>query len=181
MKVVKILAWIIGILLVLFVILMLVAPVNMHVERTVAIKAPAPVVWEHIVKFEKFNEWNTWRKADPAAQYTTSGEDGTVGAVNSWKGEKIGEGKLEHLALDPYTSIRQRLTFIKPWESEAAVFFKLEEAGGNTHVTWGFDAAYPRPMNVMGLFMEGALEKDFDEGLNNLKKIAEADTTQPGQ
>ncbi|HVI45932.1 MAG TPA: GyrI-like domain-containing protein [Chitinophaga sp.] len=180
MKVLKALAWIIGILLLIFIVLVFAAPTRIHVERSVEVNAPASMVWEDIVKFNRFNEWSTWRKMDSTARYTITGDDGTIGAIDSWKGEKIGEGRLQHLELDPYKSIKQKLTFISPFRSESDVFFSLNEAAGKTKVIWGFDAHYGRPQNIMTLFMKGSLEKDFEQGLNNLKSMAEADKDGPG-
>ena len=178
MKVVKVLLWIIGVLALIFLILFFAAPTKMHIERTVVINAPPSTVWPHLVKFEEFNKWNPWYKMDPAAQHTLSGVDGTVGAASSWKGEKIGEGKLENTVLEPYTQVQQKLYFIKPWESTADCYFRLKEAQGMTTVAWGFDSEFPRPQNIMGLFMKGSLEKDYDSGLQELKKNAEAATVQ---
>lgn len=180
MKVLKALAWIVGILLLVLIILIFAAPTQLHVERTVEINAPASIVWNDIVRFEKFNQWNTWKLMDSTAEYTISGDDGTVGAIDAWKGKKIGEGKLQHLSLDPYKSIQQKLTFVTPFRSESDVFFQLSEAAGKTKVVWGFDAHYDRPQNVMALFMKGAVEEDFAKGLNNLKSMAEADKNGPG-
>lgn len=180
MKVLKALAWIVGILLLVLIILIFAAPTQLHVERTVEINAPAPIVWNNIVRFERFNEWSTWKQMDSAARYTITGEDGTVGAIDAWKGEKIGEGQLQHLSLDPYKAIQQKLTFISPFKSESDVYFQLSEAAGKTKVVWGFDARYSRPQNVMALFMKGALEDDFAKGLNNLKSMTEADKRGPG-
>ncbi|SEW09749.1 SRPBCC family protein [Chitinophaga arvensicola] len=180
MKVLKTLAWIIGIILFIAIVLIFVAPTTIHVARSVEINAPSAIVWNDIVRFEKFNEWNTWKLMDSTARFTVSGDDGTIGAVDSWKGSKIGEGKLQHLSMDPYKSVTQKLTFITPFASESDVFFQLSEAAGKTKVTWGFDTHYDRPQNVMTLFMKGALEKDFDRGLNNLKSMAEAEVKGPG-
>ncbi|NSL89510.1 SRPBCC family protein [Chitinophaga solisilvae] len=180
MKVLKALAWIIGLLLLVLIILIFTAPTRLHVERSVEINAPASIVWNDIVRFERFNEWSTWKQMDSAARYTITGDDGTVGAINSWNGKKIGEGQLQHLSLDPYKTVQQKLTFIKPFRSESDVYFRLTEAAGNTKVVWGFDARYDRPQNVMALFMKSALEDDFQKGLNNLKSMAEADKNGPG-
>ncbi|CAL1521027.1 GyrI-like domain-containing protein [Chitinophaga sp. MM2321] len=180
MKVLKTLAWIIGILLFILLVLIFVAPTQMHVERSVEINAPAAIVWNDIVKFERFNEWSTWKKMDSSARYTITGDDGTVGAKDSWKGTKIGEGFLQHLSLEPYKRVQQKLTFLTPFKSESDVFFNLSEAAGKTKVTWGFDAHYDRPQNVMSFFMKSSLEKDFEQGLNNLKSMSEADKDGPG-
>ncbi|MGO4294719.1 SRPBCC family protein [Chitinophaga sp. RAB17] len=180
MKVLKTLAWIIGIILFIALVLIFFAPTTMHVERTVEINAPASIVWNDIVRFEKFNEWNSWKQMDSTARFTVTGDDGTIGATDSWKGSKIGEGRLQHLSMDTYKSVTQKLTFITPFASESDVFFNLSEAAGKTKVTWGFDTRYKRPQNVMSLFMKGALEKDFHHGLSNLKSMAEAEVKGPG-
>ncbi|PSL49231.1 polyketide cyclase/dehydrase/lipid transport protein [Chitinophaga niastensis] len=180
MKVLKTLAWIIGIILLVVIVLVFAAPTRMHVERTVEINAPATIVWNDIVKFERFNEWSTWKKMDSAAKYTISGDDGTVGAIDAWQGDKIGKGQLQHLSLEPYKTVQQKLTFITPFSSESDVFFHLSEAAGKTKVTWSFDAHYKRPQNVMSFFMKGSLENDFEQGLSNLKSMAEAEMKGPG-
>lgn len=180
MKVLKTLAWIIGIVLFIVIVLILAAPTDLHVERTTEINAPATIVWNDIVKFEKFNKWNTWRQMDPSAEFTIKGDDGTLGAIDSWHGKKIGEGKLQHLELIPNQSIVQKLTFIKPVAAESDVAFHLTEAAGKTKVVWAFTTHYDRPYNIMILFMKGALEKDFDQGLNSLKGMAEAESKGPG-
>lgn len=180
MKVFKTLAWIIGIVLFVAIVLILAAPSTLKVERSVEISAPASIVWDDIVKFEKFNKWNTWKQMDPTAQFTISGEDGTLGATDSWQGKKIGEGRLQHLELIPYQTVVQKLTFIKPVAAESDVNFYLTEAAGKTKVVWSFATHYDRPYNIMILFMKGALEKDFDQGLNNLKSMAEAEAKGPG-
>lgn len=180
MKVLKTLAWIIGIILFIALALIFFAPTSMHVERTVEIEAPSAIVWNDIVRFEKFNEWNNWKQMDSTARFTITGDDGTIGATDSWKGSKIGEGKLQHLSMDTYKSVTQKLTFVKPFASESDVFFNISESAGKTKVTWGFDTRYKRPQNVMSLFMQGALEKDFAQGLSNLKSMAEAEVKGPG-
>jgi effector-binding domain-containing protein len=173
MKALKVLAWIIGVLAALFLILLFAAPSHLHVERSVQVNAPLNVVWEHLVKFENFNKWSTWRQADTAAVYTISGTDGTEGASTSWDGKKIGKGKLEHISLTPYKTIKQKIYFYTPVHMEADVFFELEDTDGKTKVTWGFDGDYDRPQNILGMFMKGALEKDFQQGLDNMKNAVE--------
>lgn len=165
--------WIIGLILMLLVILLLVAPVHVHIERIEHVKAPATVVWDHITRFSKANAWSTWRNIEPKAIFRIDGVDGTVGASTSWKGERLGEGKLEHILLRPYTEVRQKQNFYKPFEAESDVYFLLKEEEGGTTVTWGLDAKYPRPQNMLVMFMKNSLEDDFARGLKNLKQAAE--------
>jgi hypothetical protein len=176
MKVLKFLAWVIGLILLAVVILFFVAPTQTHVERTIVINAPAVAVWDHIVTFREFSKWNAWSKTDPGAKYTLTGQDGTVGAVYSWKGNTLGIGRLENIALEPYKSIRQKLTFRWPYEADSDIYFQLHEQNGRTAVIWGFDSDCPRPRNLMHFFMKRAVTKDFDSGLQGLKTIVETGT-----
>ncbi|MEC5147718.1 SRPBCC family protein [Chitinophaga sp. 212800010-3] len=182
MKVLKTLAWILGIILFIAIAFIFFAPTSIHVERSIEINAPASVVWEDLVKFEKFNEWSAWKQVDPSASYTITGDDGAIGSTDAWKGKKIGEGRLQHLSLDPYHSVIQKLTLVKPLEAEADVSFHLTETDGKTKVVWRFDTRYGRPMNVLTLFVKGGvLERDFDEGLKNLKVMAETENEAAGK
>lgn len=175
MKALTALAWVTGIILVVFVILLMAAPTKVHIEKSQAINAPVQAVWDQITKFEKFNQWSTWRKIEPEAMYRIDGVDGTVGAATSWKGKKLGEGRLEHLSLKPYAEVRQRLQFFEPFEGTSEVYYLVSENAGVTTVTWAIDAAYPRPQNIMGMFMKSSLEKDLSQGLLNLKATVEAE------
>lgn len=71
--------------------------------------------------------------------------------------------------------VQSHLRFIRPWASESDAYLRLEEAGGQTRVTWGFSGVNPFPFNIMMLFMnmDKMIGKDFEEGLSNLKKLIE--------
>lgn len=168
-------AWMAGIILVLFVLLLLAAPAKVHIERSREIRAPAPVVWEHIVKLEKFGAWSNWWKNDPAAAFRRDGVNGAARASSSWKGQKLGEGKLELVFLLPYSEVRQRLSLYEPFEYSYDIRYRLAEKDSITLVTWAMDASYSRPQNVLGLFMKSSMERDLAQGLENLQSIAETD------
>ncbi|RAI98723.1 polyketide cyclase/dehydrase/lipid transport protein [Chitinophaga skermanii] len=173
MKFLKALAWIIGILILVFIVLVFVAPKHQHIERSTTINAPDSVVWHYIVDLRKFNGWSEWSKMDTAAVYAYDGEPGTVGHASNWHGDKMGEGKLLITNLVPYASVQEKLMFIKPFQSECNVVFTLTKQNNSTLVKWDFDADYDRPMNVMALLMGGSLGKQFEKGLASLKQQAE--------
>jgi hypothetical protein len=66
---------------------MYVLPTYQKVERTVVIKAPAAAIYNELSKLENFNKFSVWSQRDPAAKFSFSGKDGTVGAVATWKGD----------------------------------------------------------------------------------------------
>ncbi|ATL46679.1 hypothetical protein COR50_05490 [Chitinophaga caeni] len=173
MKFLKFLAWLIGIVIVIAILLVMFAPTKVHIEKSIAIHAPDSVIWPHIVKFEHFNKWSEWSKMDPGATFSIQGEDGTEGASTTWKGKKIGDGKLQHTHLQPYSKVQQKIYFYQPEESQADVQFDLVPNERSTVVTWTFDSEMKRPYNVMGLLMKGMLSDQFEDGLESLKEEVE--------
>lgn len=157
-------------------ILSLVAPKEMVVERSVVVAAPREVVFKQIATFEKRNAWSPWMKLDPNMKLELTGEDGTVGAISKWQGnDQVGTGQEEFVAITPNERIESKLTFIEPWESQADAWVQLADAEGGTKVTWGIKSPMPMPMNIMALFMDmdAMMGKDFEKGLGDLKSITE--------
>ena len=106
-----------------------------------------------------------------------TGEDGTVGFVSSWEGNKdVGSGEQEIVKITENKRLDTELRFFKPWKSESDAYMEVDEVDGGTRVTWGFSGVNKRPYNVMMLFynMDKAVGKDFEEGLTDLKKILES-------
>ncbi|WP_298711679.1 SRPBCC family protein [Chitinophaga sp.] len=167
-------AWVVGMAVALLVILLLVAPTKVHIEQSVLIHAPPAAVWDQTARFDRYNQWNTLREMEPSAKFRIDGVDGTAGASTTWTGKKIGYGRLRHLSLTPHTEIRQQLEFFEPLNAVSDICFKFADSAGGTRVTWSMDAEYPRPKNIVGMFMKDNLETDFRKGLLRLKSAAEA-------
>lgn len=108
---------------------------------------------------------------------TLTGIDGTVGAKQSWEGNKdMGSGSQEITNIDPPNRLDTKLMFHEPFERETNTYIKLLPIGTTTMVTWGFEAEIPYPFNFIMLFMnnEDAMGKAFGEGLASLKAICES-------
>lgn len=166
----------IGLLVLVVIILGLVAPQNYHVSRSVMIEKPESKVFPYVQFLQKQDEWSPWARRDSEMFKEIRGEDGTVGAVSYWKGnKKVGEGEHELTNIVANELVQSHLRFIRPWASESDAYLRLEEAGGQTRVTWGFSGVNPFPFNIMMLFMnmDKMIGKDFEEGLSNLKKLIE--------
>lgn len=105
------------------------------------------------------------------------GEDGEVGFISSWKGNKqVGEGEQEITGIYVNDRMESQLRFFKPWKSESDAYIKVEEIDAETtKVTWGFSGINKPPSNVFMLFfnMDKTIGKEFEEGLSNLKKHLE--------
>lgn len=102
-----------------------------------------------------------------------SGTQGQVGDKYCWKSENedAGAGCQEIIELVPNQKQRTSMVFEGMGESFSDVI--LTPQGNTTKVTWTLDAELERPMNLMSLFMNSAMDKSYGEGLSKLKAIAE--------
>ena len=68
-----------------------------------------------------------------------------------------------------------KLDFQKPFEGHNTAEFTLVPPGDSTTVTWAMFGPSPFIAKVMGLFfsMNSMVGKDFEQGLANLKGMAE--------
>jgi len=175
MKLLKILLYIFLSIAALLVVLGLFARHNYHIERSLEIKAPRALVLEQVQYFKNFQKWSPWGSLDPHMKSSIEGEDGTVGAVYKWSGNKdVGEGQQTIKSISP-ERVDMEVKFTKPWESSAPTFFKLEDMGEKTKVSWGFDMYIGFPWNGLAMFtdVDAGVGKDYARGLDNLKKVCE--------
>ena len=168
---------VLGAIVVIFIILIIAAPKNYHVNRSIVIDRALPDVFQYIKYVKNQDEWSPWKKKDPDMKQTFTGDDGTLGFVSHWEGNKdVGTGEQEILNIEENKRLETELRFFKPWKSQSNAYIEVEEADGGTKVTWGFSGVNKIPFNVMMLFMnmDKAVGKDFEEGLGDLKKILES-------
>jgi effector-binding domain-containing protein len=167
-----------GTLLAILLLLVLIAPKQLEMERTVLIEATADQVFPHLKFFEKRKAWSPWHPLDPNIKTSIEGIDGEVRAISKWSGnDKVGEGQEVIESIVPNQEVVTKTIFIKPWKSEAGAVISLAPEGDKTKVSWGFKMDLKIPFNVMGLFMDmsKSIAADYDRGLANLKKLVEAE------
>jgi hypothetical protein len=164
-------------LVVVLLLVIVTRPSTYHVERSTIISASTDVVFAQVADFKKWKGWSPWDQLDPNMKTTFEGTQGTVGATYAWVGnDKVGEGKMTVLAVDPNKHIDFKLEFIKPFEDLAKNGFNLEFVGKDTKVTWYMDGNHTFVSKAMCLVMDmdTMIGKDFEKGLTALKKVAEA-------
>jgi hypothetical protein len=124
--------------------------------------------------FNYYKEWNPWQQMEPLAQPVITGAAKKPGHKYEWNGKKIGSGSLTLKDIDQ-KHIRFDLEFLKPWKSKASDNWLFEEWGSNeTKVTWQNAGELPFPMaRLMWPMIRKGLDKQFIQGLNNLKRISE--------
>jgi len=164
---------ILGVIVVLFILLALIAPKSYHVSRSIELEHPPEQVWSHLKYLKKQQEWSSWAKKDPNMELSFTGVDGEVGATSHWNGNKdVGEGEQEITRIVEGERIEQDLRFLKPYKSQSDCYMNLEKLEANrSKVTWGFTGKNKFPMSIMMLFMsmDKMVGKDFEAGLENLK------------
>lgn len=152
-------------------------PRHARVEVTMQINANPATVFALANDFRRVDLWSPWLQADPNVRVVHSGPRRGVGATMTWDGAIIGTGTQNITASRPFDHIA---TVLNPGESgEARTWFDLDGGNGETTVTWRFETDYG--MNVAGRFVglvyTGVVRRDFEQGLENLRDLAE---TLPG-
>ena len=161
-------------LIVLLLIIAALLPKRFNVEKTVVINKPVSLVMGYVGDLNYYSKWNPWQQSDPSATNTITGTPKTPGHKYAWQGKKIGIGSLTLRSLDS-KHIHFDLEFLKPFKSKAKDNW-LFEPWGNTDskVTWQNSGELPWPMaSLMGPMIIRGLNKQFEQGLNNLKKMCE--------
>lgn len=149
-------------------------PKRFNIEKTIVIHCPADNVMNNVGDLHHYRDWNPWQQMDQSAKTTITGEPNTKGHRYSWEGRKVGIGSLTLLSLDS-KHIHFELEFIKPFASKAKDNWLFEHWGNeDTKVTWQNSGELPWPIaRLMGPMLNKSLNKQFEQGLANLKKMCE--------
>ena len=170
----KVLYVIIG-LVALYLILCLVGPKAIHVERSITVNADPETVRKSLVDLRFFQEkWSPWTDLDPKMEVSYNGNPGEAGSGYSWKGNKdVGEGTLtiEKIGSD---TIRENLHFEGMGDSKT--YYAIQQEGNGTKVTWGIDLEIGFMGRAFMLFMnmDKMMGADFEKGLNKYKTAIES-------
>ncbi|MDO5977658.1 SRPBCC family protein [Flavivirga spongiicola] len=161
----------------LFILLALLAPKKYQVNRSIIINKPLPEVFQYLKHIKNQDDWSPWKKKDPDMKQEFVGNDGEIGFIAKWDGNKdVGLGEQEITNIVENNRVEARLRFFKPWKSESDAITSVEDIGdGNTKVTWGFSGINKVPANIFMMLynVDKHVGKDFEEGLASLKIILE--------
>lgn len=170
---------ILGLLLAAIAVLLFLAwrqPDSFTVERRIAIQAPPEKVFALVNDFHQWPQWSPWEKLDPNMKRTHSGSASGVGAVYQWDGnDKVGAGRMEILKTQPPGALDIQLDFQRPFEGHDITEFRLQPQAGGTEFVWTMKGPMPFVSKLMSVFvsMDKMIGKDFENGLANLKALAE--------
>jgi uncharacterized protein YndB with AHSA1/START domain len=151
-------------------------PDSFRIERATDIAATPEEVFALIADFHQWESWSPWEKIDPALKRTYSGPVSGVGAIYAWQGNRnIGEGRMEIVGATPPSNVTIRIDFLAPFKARNTIDFTLDRHGNTTRVAQAMHGPCDFRGKVMGLFfnMEKMVGQKYDEGLANLKTLAE--------
>jgi uncharacterized protein YndB with AHSA1/START domain len=151
-------------------------PADYRVDRSRTIAASPAVLFDQVNDHKKFENWNPWQKMDPASKTTYSGTDSGVGAIASWKGDKVGEGSATIIESKPGELVRQRMDWKAPMEGVSTVDFTFKPEGDKTTVTWSMYGTNNFMGKLFSVFMdcESMCGPEFEKGLADLERVVTA-------
>src|SRR6476659_8276452 len=168
-------------LVLLFCLVVALQPSGFALERSTTMDAPPSRAFEHVNDLALWDAWSPWSKLDPNAKTTLSQPSVGKGATFAWVGNAaIGEGSLTIVESRPDERVEVEQVFVKPFAGKANFTFAFEPAESGTRLSWKMEGQNDFMGKAMCLFMDmdSMLGKDFEQGLANLKAIAESSNPQ---
>lgn len=142
---------------------------KIHIEQSIEIKSSSQEVFDSLVDFKQWQKWSPWLILEGGVQLEYA-EDGKS---YEWSGNRIGAGRMRLEQTLPPTEVNFDLQFLKPYKSQAKVFFQIEEVGGVSLVTWSMDTSLPFYLGWMKKSLVANLNWDYRRGLLMLKDFLE--------
>lgn len=167
-------------IVVVFLVVVAMQPSDFKVERSAAMRAPAPAAFEQVNDFQNWRAWSPWEKVDPALKRQYEGPKAGTGAVYAWQGNKdVGEGRMTITDSRPAELVRIKLEFFKPFAATNQADFTFKPAAGGTNegttVTWTMSGQNNFLSKAICLFvdMDKMVGGMFEQGLTQMKTIVE--------
>ena len=151
-------------------------PNTFSVQRSATVGAPPERVYPLIEDFYNWGSWSPWEKLDPGMKKTFGGATRGKGAVYAWDGNKqAGAGRMEITDTSAPNRIIIALDFTRPLPNSSTTAITLDPVGDSTTITWAMHGRQRFVSKLFGVFvnMDNLIGRDFEQGLANIKSIAE--------
>jgi effector-binding domain-containing protein len=139
-----------------------------HVEETLIINAPLPVVYNEVNNLANWENWGPWRKEanDVIIEDVTEDTRGE-GAGYSWKSEEVGDGSITTTRVIPNNSIDQVVEHQPTFaDSESRMYWKFEEVEEGTKVTVGMEGNQSFREKLGFVFSDNSISQTMRPRLN---------------
>ncbi|MBB5019672.1 uncharacterized protein YndB with AHSA1/START domain [Chitinivorax tropicus] len=153
----------------------LLIPSQYHVKRSVEIHASAERIFPLVNAPKEWKRWTIWNQRDPAMSIRYTGPEQGAGASWSWVSRTEGNGQMTFTASEPPKKLTYSLSF-PDFGSSSTGTLTLTPNGDTTTVTWTNDGDIGNNplMRYFALAMDKLVGPDFEQGLQNLKKLSES-------
>jgi hypothetical protein len=149
-------------------------PDTFRVARTTSINAAPQKIFPLINDLHQFNTWNPFERKDPG-KGSYSGPVRGPGASYAWNSKQLGIGSMTIAEVTEPSRVALKLDFIKPFEAHNDVEFTIVPKDGASEVTWAMTGETPYLGKIIHVLMpmDKMVGRDFEDGLANLKALAE--------
>lgn len=177
MKALKYIILLLLILVIGFSIYVAVQPNSFEVTRTKTINAPQAVIYNNIIDFKNWEDWNSWVEAKPETKIMLPENTKGIGGSYAWEDED-GIGTMKTIATTPNSSITQEMQFADFPKNDVTWSLKANE-DGSTDVTWTISGkdlpfGFKAFATVMG-GMESQIGPHYERGLVMLDSVLQED------
>jgi hypothetical protein len=158
----------------LLLLISLVLPSTVRVERSTVIAASPEEIFSVLIDYRQFNAWSPWSARDLEMVVSYEGPATGLGSRMIWSGNsQVGEGWQEIIESVPFSHIGVLLDFGSQGQSHSD--FDLSPGDEGTIVVWSFetDLGMNPISRYFGLMMDKWIGTDYAEGLANLKVYVE--------
>ena len=153
-------------------------PNQYSVNRSIQIQASPDKIYPLIASPKEWKKWSVWNQRDPNMEILFSGPENGAGAAWDWKSESQGNGGMKLSKVVPNQVIDYELHFEGMGKPSTGAL-TLEPEGSSTKVTWSMTGSSEGNfmMKLFAPFMDKMVGPDFEDGLKNLKAVAEKATS----
>jgi len=159
---------------IIYLILAMIGPSVVKIERTITINKPADKFKTNLLDLNFFHEkWSPWTAKDPNMKVSFSGTPGVIGQKMEWSGNKeVRSGTMELAGVNGDSTL---INVVFGSGGAHKSYYITKTNGDTTNFTWGLvmDVGFfARPI-MLFMNMEKMMAPDFEKGLQNLKKVVE--------
>ena len=181
MRILKTILIVIVVLVAILAIIGMFMSADVHVERTMEMKAAPDAVYNQVNNLKNWDNWMPWNKLDPNWERTWGQQTEGEGASYAWKSEKrdVGQGSITITKSVPNEMVETNLHF--EGQGDATGTYKIEKTDAGSKFTWGMDMDMgSNPFKrLMGGMMDKMMAPWFDKGMVSLDSAAAANPMVP--
>ncbi len=167
----------VALVLVLLLLAIAMRPAAFRIARSGQVRASPDTVFALINDFSQWPTWSPFEALDPAMTRTISTPSHGNGASYAWSGNaKAGAGTMTISESAAPRLVAMSLAFTRPFACTNQVRFDVEPSGDGSRVRWIMEGRNGFMGKAMSMVcdMDRMIGKDFERGLANLDRAAQA-------